>query len=38
MKCQKWDFELFHLYFLYTSIITEEHLPFSFDTKYGFLD
>ena len=38
MKCQKWDFELFHLYFLYISIITEEHLPFSFDNKYDFLD
>ena len=38
MKCQKRDFEIFHLYFFYISIITEEHLPFSFDNKYGFLD
>ena len=38
MKCQKTDFKIFHLYFLYISIITEEHLPFSFDNKCGFLD
>ena len=38
MKCQNKDFENFHLYFLYISIITEECLPFSFDNKYGFLD
>ena len=31
MKCQKWDFENFHLYFLYISIIIEEYLLFSFD-------
>ena len=29
--------EIFHLYFLYISIITEECLPFSFDNKYCFL-
>ena len=38
MKCQKKDFEIFHLYFLYISIITKERLPFSFDNKYDFLD
>ena len=38
MKCQKRDLEFFHLYFLYIYIITEEHLPFSFDNKYVFLD
>ena len=38
MKCQKKDFENFHLYFLYISIITEEHLPFTFYNKYDFLD
>ena len=42
MKCKKKkkkkDFENFHLYFLYISIITEERLPFSFDNKYDFLD
>ena len=31
-------FEIFHLYFLYISTITEEHLPSRFDNKYGFLD
>ena len=38
MKYQKKGFEIFHFYFLYISIIIEEHLPFSFDNKYGFLD
>ena len=28
----------FHLYFLYISIITEEHFPYSFDNKYDFPD
>ena len=38
MKCQKKkDFENFHLYFLYISIITEERFSFSFDNKYDFL-
>ena len=37
-EMSKWDFELFHLYFLYISIITKERLPFSFDNKYCFLD
>ena len=36
MKCQKWDFENFRLYFLYIFIIIEEYLLFSFDKKYGF--
>ena len=35
---KKKDFENFHLYFLYISIIIEECLPFSFDNKYDFLD
>ena len=38
MKCQKKDFEKFHLYSLYISIITKERFPFSFDNKYDFLD
>ena len=39
MKCKKKnDFENFHLYFIYISIITEELLPFSFDNIYDFLD
>ena len=35
---KKKDFENFHLYFLYISIIIEERFPFSFDNKYDFLD
>ena len=38
MKCQKKDFENFHLYLLYISIFSEECFPFSFDNKYDFLD